>query len=446
MVDNTLAKDDLAALEQRFRDTSPKSLACFEQGQSVLPGVAKGAYFYKPYPLTMERGEGCYLFDVDGRRFLDFANHHTAQILGHGHPAILDAVRRQMSRGIALGNPVGIETDLAAEMCRRVPSLDKVRFCNSGTEATLHAIRLARGFSGRSRIAKFEGGYHGSHDVVEISVAPPVEKTGSSSSPLSVPTAGGISPHAAGEVVVLPFDNEEAVQRLVEEHRDQLACVIFDTKSETLSSRKKFVHAVREITRKNDVLLILDEIVTFRVGRGGYQEICGIQPDLTTFGKIIGGGFPVGAFGGRADIMDLFDNTGEPTGFSQSGTFSAHPITMAAGLASMSQLTPDVFARLDDLGNRLRSGINGVFQRKNQAGQAVGIGSLFSIHFTDEPLTNYRAYARSDKTRIHPVFLSLLEQGFFLSHSLTMNALSLPIKATDVDGLIESFERAISRH
>lgn len=161
-----------------------------------MPGGAKGAYFYKPYPLTIARGEGVYLYDVDGRRYVDFANHHTAQILGHNAPTVVKAVAEQLKRGIALGAPVGVETELALEMCRRVASLERIRFCNSGTEATLHAIRLARGFSGHAQIAKFEGGYHGSHDVVEVSVSRPVEIAGCETEPNSVPTAGGISPNA----------------------------------------------------------------------------------------------------------------------------------------------------------------------------------------------------------------------------------------------------------
>ena len=229
---------------------------------------------------------------------MDFNTHHTALVLGHRHPAVMAAVEAQMARGVALSAPAGNEVELAEEMCRRVTSLERIRFCNSGTEATLHAIRLARGVSGRPRIAKFEGGYHGSHDVVEVSVAPPVEVAGPETEPHSVPAAGGMSPHAAGEVIVLPYNDEDAVGRLVTRHRDELACVIFDPKAGILPPQEMFVRAVREITRRNDVLLIFDEIVGFRVGMGGLQEYYGIVPDLTTYGKVIGGGLPVGAFGG----------------------------------------------------------------------------------------------------------------------------------------------------
>ena len=434
-----------AELEESFRTHSPRSRERFERGREFMAGAAKGAYFYRPYPLTMERGEGCYLYDVDGRRFVDCANHHTTQILGHNHPAVVAAVQAQLERGIALGTPAGVEAGLCEEMCRRVASVERIRYCNSGTEATLHPIRLARGFSGRPKIAKFEGGYHGSHDAVEISVSPPLDKAGPADAPHSVPTAGGMAPHAAEDVVVLPYDDEKAVERLVKQHREELACVIFDPKAGIWPQRREFVQAVRRITRENDVLLIFDEIVGFRVGTGGLQEYYGIDPDLTSYGKVVGGGFPAGAFGGRADIMDLLDNSQGSTGFFQSGSFSAHPMVMVAGRATLEQLTPAAFAHLNGLGERLRAGLEGLFERENIAAQVVTLGSLFSIYFTSAELNNHRNVSRADTKMLHPVFLALLEQGYFLSHTLGMNALSLPMDETHVDGLVEAVGQAIAR-
>ncbi|MDA0744919.1 MAG: aspartate aminotransferase family protein [bacterium] len=429
-------------IEEGFRKGSVKSQEAFERACKVMPGGVKGAYFYSPYPLTMDRGEGCYLFDVDGCRFVDFNNHHTTQVLGHNHPVVMEAVQAQLQKGIVLSAPTGAETALAEELCGRVKTLEKVRFCNSGTEATLHAIRLARGFSGRTKIAKFEGGYHGSHDLVEVSVAPALEKAGPEEEPISVSTAGGASPHAAEEVVVLPYGNEAAVERLLEKHRDELACVMFDPRAGILEQRPEFVRFVREVTREKGILLIFDEIVGFRVGRGGLQEYYGIEPDLTTYGKIIGGGFPVGAFGGRVDMMDLFDTSRGSTGFFQSGTFSGHPVAMVAGLATLRQLTPEAFAHVNGLGDRLRSGLNTMFQARGVDAKAVGTGSLFSIHFTAEELVNYRNLARVDKARANRVFLALIGQGYFLSNAMYMSALSLPMDESHVDGLIEAVEKA----
>ncbi len=432
-------------IEATYATESPSSREQFDTDCESMPGGAKGAYYYAPYPLTMQRGEGCYLYDIDERRRVDFANHHTGQILGHNNPAVNAAVQAQLARGIALGAPTGNEAALAEEMCSRVASVERMRFCNSGTEATLHAIRLARGFSGRTKIAKFEGGYHGSHDIVEVSVAPPVDEAGPEDAPHSVPTAGGMSPNAAAEVIVLPYNNEEAVERLVCRHRDELACVILDPRTGILPVRKEFVQAVRRITAENEVLLILDEVVGFRVARGGAQEHYGIGPDLSAFGKLIGGGFPVGGFGGRADIMSLFDSSGGPTGFFQSGTFSAHAMVMAAGLATLQQLTPGAFAHLNGLGERLRAGLNELSARIDAPFQAVVLGSLFSVYFTDEPLVDYRSLANSDGAMAHRVFLSLLNQGYYLSQGLSMNALSLSMDESHIDGLVQAFEKAIEQ-
>jgi len=434
----------LSDLIDQYRAGSPVSAAAFERARQVMPGGVKGAYYHDPYPLTMARGDGCYLYDVDGRRFVDFNNHHTAQILGHNHPAVREAIEEQISKGVVLSAPTGAETVLAEEMCRRVPSLERIRFCNSGTEATLHAIRLARGFSKRTKIAKFEGGYHGSHDLVEVSVAPSLDQAGPADAPNSVSTAGGVSPATAEEVLVLPYDNEDAVERLISEHRKELACVIFDPRAGILSQRASFVQFVRALTRSNDILLIFDEIVGFRAGPGGLQEKYGIQPDLTTYGKIIGGGFPVGAFGGRADLMNLFDTSGGPTGFFQSGTFSGHPVAMAAGLATLKQLTPEVFQKLDVLGDRLRSGIGRVFDEKDIHAQAVGTGSLFSIHFTDEEMTNYRSFAGSNKEEARRLFLKLLNAGQYLSPGLIMCACSAAMDETHIDDLVTAVGECMS--
>lgn len=433
------------SIEDSYREASPCSQTSFEQACRVMPGGAKGAYFFKPYPLTMVRGEGCYLYDLDGRKYVDFANHHTVQILGHNHHTILQAAQAQMDRGIALGAPVGTETDLAEEMCHRVYSLDRIRFCNSGTEATLHAIRLARGFSHRPKIAKFEGGYHGSHDALEISTAPDPKKAGPEFEPTPVPAVGGMSPHAAEEVIILPYNDPDSVGRLISQHRDELACVIYDPKAGILPQQDGFAHYVREITKQNNVLFIFDEIVSFRFGTGGLQEHYDIVPDLTTYAKIIGGGFPIGAFGGKIEIMDLLDNSKGETGFFQSGSFSAHPIAMAAGLATLKHLTPNKFDYLNNLGDELTSGLNNQFKRNQIKAQAINTGSVFSIHFTDDPLTTYRSLTRSDRKKAHLIFLALLEQGYFLSHGLTMNALSLPMNTSHINGLIDAVKKAIDR-
>ena len=433
-----------ADLIARYRQATPRSRALFEAGRDYNAGAAKGAYFYPPYPLAMARGEGCYLWDVDGRKYLDCANHHTAQILGHRNERVEAAVHEQLQKGIALGAPTGIETAIAKEMCRRVDSLESIRFVNSGTEATLHAIRLARGHAKKGKIAKFEGAYHGNHDAVEISVAPPLDRAGPAEAPFSVATAGGIAPAAASEALILPYDDEEACEKLIAKHADELACVLFDPKAGLLEMRPEFAVALREITRRYDILLIFDEIVGFSAHTGGLQKVYGIDPDLSCFGKIVGGGFPVGAFGGRADLMRLFDNSRGATGFFQSGTFSAHPVVMAAGLATLRELTDETLDHLSAMGSRLKEGLNALFAARHIPARAVCLGPVFSIYFTDGPVATYRDLAHIDKEPVYPLFLSLIEQGYFLGAGLGMCALSTPMQTDDIDGLIRAVGQALA--
>ncbi|CAI8012158.1 Glutamate-1-semialdehyde 2,1-aminomutase [Geodia barretti] len=397
-------------LEARFFAATPRSLERFSAHADATPGgVAKGAYFYRPYPLTMERGDGAYLFDVDGNRYADFANHHTGQILGHNHPAVMAAVQAQLQRGVAVGAPMGHETEVCAELCSRVASLERARFTNSGTEASLHAVRLARAFTGRNLIAKFEGCYHGSHDAVEVSVAPPLEAAGPAERPLPYAQAIGMSAGAVADTMVLPLGDLEATDRLIGEHAAELACVLLDPKT--------------GITTRHGVLMVFDEIVGFRLARGGAQEYYGITPDLTTFGKIVGGGFPVGAFGGRADIMDRYHPTAGP-GVGQSGTFASHPVTMAAGLAMLRELTPAAFEHLASLGDRLTRGL-----RK----------ALTAC----PPPRDYRSSLDADKRWVSPLFLALLDRGFFLGHTLGMCSISVPTTPQMIDELVEAVADAL---
>ena len=430
-------------LEARYAAAHPRSREHFAAHAGSTPGgVAKGAYFYRPFPLTMQRGDGAYLFDVDGNRYADFANHHTGQILGHNHPAVLAAVREQLQRGIAVGAPMGHEKELCRELCSRVASLDRVRFCNSGTEATLHAIRLARAFTGRNRIAKFEGCYHGSHDAVEISVSPPAEAAGPAERPLPHLQAPGMSAGAVADTLVLPLGDRDAADRLIGQHAAELACVLLDPRAGVLDLPAGFIRAVRQSTARRGVLMIFDEIVSFRLARGGAQSVYGIAPDLTTFGKIVGGGFPVGAFGGRADVMDRYDPAAG-SGIGQSGTYSSHPVTVAAGLAMLRELTPAAFAHLNRLGDRLARGLRRALSGCPAPATALNTGSAFAIHFLPAPPRDYRASLAADKRWAQPLFLGLLERGFFLGGGLQMCALSTPTTPEMVDGLIEAVADAL---
>jgi glutamate-1-semialdehyde 2,1-aminomutase len=407
-----------------------------------MPGVAKGAYYYPPFPLTMAGGTGCILEDIDGHRYRDFAGHHTAQILGHGHPAIVDAVVKQSKAGIATGAPMGLAANLAEEICARVDSVEQVRFCNSGTEASLHAIRLARAFTGKPKIAKFEGGYHGSHDGVEISVAAVSPASGSAEAPRPVPTAKGMASSALEDVLILPYDDEAAVESLISTHRNELAAVLLDPKCGLLPQRPGFIRAIREITQANDVLLIFDEIVGFRAAHGGMQSVFGISPDLTLFGKIIGGGFPVGAFGGRADLMSLLDPTNSGPVF-QSGTFSGHPVVMAAGLAMLRSLTENRLAHVNRLTDKLTDGLTHIFTRRDTQAQAINTGSVFSIYFMSRIPRTARDVTEHSTEREHDIFIHLLNSGFFLGNGTRMCSVSSPMEDNDIDELLQAVDQIL---
>ena len=435
----------IEALEADYAARNPRSRRQYELGRTVMPGgVAKGAYFSKPYPLFLVSGEGCYVTTLDGQRLLDCANHHTAGVLGHRHPAVMEAVREQLARGFALGGPTTVEYELAREMTERVPSLERVRFAGSGGEAAQNVLRLVRGWTGRQKIAKFEGAFHGRVDALEVSVSPPLDEAGAESAPRAVPQGRGFDRGVAEDTVILPYSHPEAVEQLLVQHRDELAAVWLDPRAGVLDADREFIRHMRGITEELDLLLVMDEVVAFRVGPGGLQEQCGIRPDLTTFGKIIGGGFPIGAFGGRADLMDLLDDARGGTGYMHSGTFHGHPVALAAGLATLRTLTPAAYEHLTALGDELRTEANALFGRLGVAAQAVGDGSLFGIHFTAEPLHNYRSLATADGEQAYRVHLQLLAQGVMLSSGLGMCALSLPMDRSHVAAVLAALEGAVS--
>ena len=436
----------IEALEADYAARNPRSRRQYELGRTVMPGgVAKGAYFNRPYPLFMASGEGCYVTTLDGQRLLDCGNHHTAAVLGHQHPAVMTAVQEQLARGIALGGPTEVEYELARELTQRVPSLERVRFAGSGGEAAYNVLRLVRGWTGRPKIAKFEGAFHGRIDALEISVSPPLDQAGPAEAPQPVPQGQGFVRGAAEDAVILPYGQPEAVTRLLEQHRDELAAVWLDPRAGILSIDRDFVRFMRRITTDLDLLLVMDEVVSFRIGPGGLQELCGIRPDLTTFGKIIGGGFPIGAFGGRADLMYLLDDARGGTGYLHSGTFHGHPVSLAAGLATLRTLTPAAYRHLSELGDELRREANALFARLGVAAQAVGDGSLFGFHFTAEPLRDYRSLATADREQTYRTFLQLLGHDILLSSGLSMSALSLPMDRSHVATLLAALEQALTQ-
>ena len=434
----------------RFLSPGSATASLYEEARRYIPGgTSRIHYYFQPYPIYAQRGSGCYLTDVEGVERLDFLNNMTSLIHGHANPAINQALIEQIGRGTAFSEPSEPELELAKLLIGRVKSLERIRFSNSGTESVMMAIKLARAFTGRSRLAKFEGFYHGYYDYVQVSYSSAPANWGPDDAPASTPSSGGLADSVLDDVLVLPYNDRAAVERLLEQHGSHLAALIVDPLSNRAGfplPAEGFLSFLREITRHYGIVLIYDEVICFRVGYGGAQGKYGGQPDLTVFGKIIGGGLPVGAIGGRADIMSLLDPTGGAPKVASGGTFSANPLTMAAGLAAMHQMTPDVYARLDRLGDRLRSGANALFAAASIPGQLTGDGSLFRVILTEEPITDYRSSVRrtASPELLAKLQVSLLDAGIIISKE-GLGCLSTPMGEAEVDRFLAGLERALER-
>jgi len=431
-----------------YPDPKSVSRTMYNRALASLPGGnTRTTVFMKPYPIYAARGEGCRVWDVDGNEFIDCINNFTSLIHGHAHPSLIEAATRQLSVGSAFGLPTESEIDLAELLVSRLPSVEQVRFANSGTEAVMMALKAARAFTGRPKIAKCEGAYHGSYDYAEVSLDPPPDAWGRNA-PVSVAYAKGTPDNVLADVVTIPFNDTEAAVSLIREHGSELACVLIDpmpNRAGLAPADKAYLNALREITREVGALLVFDEVITFRLGYSGAQGLWGIDPDLTTLGKIMGGGFPVGAIAGRKEVMSVFDpRLGKPA-LPHGGTFSANPVTMRAGLAAMQLLDEAAFTRLNVIGEAVREGINEAFRRNGVPGGTVGLGSLLKIHFADRPIRDYRsAYMTEQETKRQAVFnLGLLNRGV-LAASYGLMALSTPMTDADVDTIVAAASDALA--
>jgi glutamate-1-semialdehyde 2,1-aminomutase len=436
-------KKNTANLIEAYTRSTPKSRAYFERAMNYIPGLTtRDLTYFEPYPPYLERGKGCRVYDVDGNEWIDFFNNATSLIIGHAHPAVVEAVQERVTRGTAFHGPTPLEVEHAQGICERFNSVDRIRFANSGTEAGMFAVRAARKYTGKNKVGKFEGGYHGTFDEALVSYHPDPANAGPAEAPWSI-AEPGVSKGTESEVVVLPFNNSDAVERIVKREKDELACILVEPmmgSAGIIPSKEGFLGDLRRITSDNDVLLIFDEVQTFRHSWGGAQEVYDINPDLTTLAKIIGGGFPVGAFGGKKEVMETFDIKPGKDRVSHGGTFNGNPVTMTAGITTLSQLTPDVYLRMNTLCENLRAGLTGLFQQYGYRACVTGEASFFAIHFTDKEVLNYRdAIAADDKEEKTRLFFHLLNNGIFLAGSLRGN-LSTEIGESEVDRLLNVME------
>ena len=434
------------SVEEEYLRRTPGSLACYAQAARYMPGgTTRTSVFVQPYPLYLDRGRGCRVLDVDGTERLDLISNYSAMILGHAHPATVRAVQQQIERGSAFGAANPLEVELAELLCQRVPSMEQVRFTNSGTEATMFAMRVARAYTGRSRIARIEGGYHGSHDYAQVSTRPELSVAGPAHSPTPIADSIGVPSDVVESAVVLPFNDAEAAERILGQHRDQVAALIVEPilgSGGCIPAEPGYLEALRAITRRLGILLIFDEVISFRVAPGGVQQLANVTPDLTTLGKLVGGGLPVAAFGGRADVMSVLD-PGRPGSVPHAGSFNGNPLGMAAGLATLKELTPSVYEDLNEKGEWIRRRLRQLFANHGVAAQITGTASLFNIHFTDRPVRNHRDTRVADPERVRLFVLALINHGVLLNQRC-MGALSTAVGMSELVQFLDCVDRVLT--
>ena len=436
-------------IHDHYARWAPRSAELAGEARRSFPGGdTRMSAHYAPHPLFVAEAKGARIRDVDGHDLVDFMNNFTSLILGHADEEVVRAVNEQIERGSAFGAATTSQLELAEILRARVPSVEQLRFTASGSEATLMAIRCARAFTGRSRILKMEGGYHGSYELAEASLVPLPGQAGPREAPRVVPVDSSHSASLDADVVVCPYNAPEAAAALIAENASSLAAVIVEPVLGSMGmipATHEFLRALRDATSAHGVLLVFDEVITLRLALGGAQAICGVTPDLTAMGKIIGGGLPIGAIGGREALMRVF-HPDERRPVMHSSTFSGNPLSMVAGAATMNRVDASTVERLGVLGDRLRAGFDRAFERAGVRGRSTGAGSLANLHFTDAPPVDARD-ALDGMIAAGPIggllHLLMLERGVFGSSRL-MYCTSAPMSEEDVDHAAQALEDALT--
>ena len=414
-----------------------KSEELFKESKKFLPGgVDSPVRAYKPYPFFAEYAKGSKIVDVDGKSYLDYCLAYGPMVLGHANPDVMAEVVAQLKKGSAYGVPTENEIELAKLVVKKVPCAEMVRFVNSGTESTMSAIRLARAATGRKKIIKFEGAYHGAHDYVLV-------KSGSGAAGL--PDSPGVPDETTKNTILIPFNNEEGIVDIIKAEGESIAAIIVEPIMGNIGiipPMDKYLEFLRDITLKNGIILIFDEVITgFRISEGGAQEYFGVTPDLVTFGKILGGGFPIGAISGKKELMEMLAPSGNVY---QAGTFNGNSISITAGLATLKQLNNSFYSAMNTKGDSLRDGIQDILDVHNLDYQVAGLSSMFQIYFTENEVWNYEDAKTADTEKFNIFFQTLLNKGVFIPPSqFECCFLSKMHDDVDIQNTLDIFDEAI---
>lgn len=422
-----------------------KSEQLFNEAIKVLPGgVSRNTIFRKPYPFYAAKGEGCYVTDVEGVTRIDFANNMASLIHGHAYAPIVNAVSAQLAKGSCFTMATEVEIDFAKLLCERVPSFDKIRFVNSGTEAVMAMLKASRAYTGKAKIAKVEGAYHGAYDYAEVSQTANPNNWGDINKPSSVPVAVGTPIKALDDVVVIPFNDVERAIHILDQHKDEIACILVDLlphRVGLIPASDEFICALRKWADNNASLLVFDEVITFRTNYSGAQQNYSVEPDLTALGKMIGGGFPTGAFAGCDKVMKVLDPFEAKVLLPHSGTFSANPVTMTAGLVAMQDFDKETVAKLNNLAIYAREEITKVIKDVAIDACVTGAGTMFRVHLKAQAPKNYReAYVDKDEAKL----INTLLEHMFANGVMMINTCSATLSTTmtkkEIDHLVATLK------
>lgn len=429
-----------------FKLINNRSKKLFEQAQKVIPGgVNSPVRAFKSVggtPIFIKNAHGAYLIDEDGNKYIDYISSWGPMIIGHAHPEIINAINEQSKKGTSYGIPTELETKMANLLVSLAPNIDKVRFVNSGTEACMSAVRLARGFTNRDKIIKFSGCYHGHADSFLI-------QAGSGASTFGVPNSPGITKSTASDTLLANYNDINQVKELFEKYPEQIAAIIIEPIAGNMGCvlpEKNFINQLREFCTQNSSLLIFDEVMTgFRLALGGAQETLGVKADIVTYGKVIGGGLPVGAFGGSNEVMNFLAPDGPVY---QAGTLSGNPIAMSAGYAMLKHLksNPTVYTSLNEKTTYLRAGLEKILSKSSLPYHINSIGSMISLHFTNDPVVNFETAKAGDNSHFKNYFHGMLSSGVYLPPSAFESYfLNDAISYQDLDHTINSFGKIITK-